>query len=248
VLQTIGSMDRAAALPVSLLAEILQLVPQQQRLTQAALVCRAWAPAAAQATVHVQHNLQPDLDAVAALESWLAVHAGQLLSLKLTWPRGQTDHPHSKLQLPLDKLAKLQHLQLEGFNLQLPGEGAIPGSSPGAGSEDSSSGDSSSGGSSHAAQPTLSSLQHLELSRCRLASVSSLLQITRAPQLTNLKLEAIGVFDLRFCSSHNISRSAVVEKVAAAIPALLRQLPKLSVLQLPGLPFSEAAVQEAAAL
>jgi hypothetical protein len=43
-----------AALPTTLLAEVLQHVPQQQRLTQCALVCTAWAPAAAQATVHVE--------------------------------------------------------------------------------------------------------------------------------------------------------------------------------------------------
>jgi hypothetical protein len=43
-----------AAMSTTLLAEVLQHVPQQQRLTQCALVSSAWATAAAQATVHLE--------------------------------------------------------------------------------------------------------------------------------------------------------------------------------------------------
>jgi hypothetical protein len=113
-----------------LLAEVLQHVPQQQRLSQCALVNTSWAPAAAQATVHVAGMVKPA--AVEGLQSWLSAHAGQVLSIKLRGSR------HQALQLPLDKLTQLQHLQLNGFRLQLPGEERRPACSPAADSSDSS--------------------------------------------------------------------------------------------------------------
>jgi hypothetical protein len=53
----------------------------------------------------------------------MAVYAGQLLSLKLSVGcQGQY-----KLQLPLQQLMQLQHLQLDGITVQLPGGEDSPG-------------------------------------------------------------------------------------------------------------------------
>ena len=92
-------------------------MPQQQRLQQCALACRAWASAAALATAHVEQKFEPDQD-ISAFNGWLQQHAGQVESLQLSNGRWG-EHG---LQLPWAKLAKLQRLQLEGFKLLLPGE------------------------------------------------------------------------------------------------------------------------------
>jgi hypothetical protein len=215
-------------------------VPQQQRLTQASLVCRAWAPAAAQATVHVERKLEPDPDAIAAMETWLAVHAGQLLSLDVSISRHILD-PALQLQLPLGKLTKLQHLQLQGFHLQLPGEGDSPHRSADTGSKGSSS-----DGSSHAVK--LSSLQRLQLKSVDLADISSLLQLTQAPHLTSLVMEGATLTKLPFNRAFQSTPAESVQQVADAMPRLLQQLPQLSVLHMPGFPFAEAAVQQTAAM
>jgi hypothetical protein len=238
LLQVSGSKGTAAAaFPASLWAQILQHVPQQQRLTQAALVCRAWAPAASQATVHVDQNI--DSQAAQAMQSWLAVHADQLLSLKLT-----ALYERQYMQLPMSKLTRLQSLQLQGCSVQLPLEGGTPSTNPCAGS-----GDSSRWCSSSHTGPGLPSLQHMELTDVELADISSLLQLTRAPQLTSLILDGIDLRRLNFSSvlpdECQIGR---VFGVAQATHRMLQQLPQLSILQLPGFPFSCEAVQTTAAM
>jgi Leucine-rich repeat (LRR) protein len=191
---------------------------------------------------------------VPSLQGWLALHAGQLQTLDLH----VTDYV--QLELPLDKLTQLQHLKLQGCRLLLPGYKDWPCSYPGAGSNvsskdssqdssRSSSRDSSSEGFSHAAQPILSSLRRLELHAVQLSSVSSLLQLTRAPQLTRLSLSDIKVIDLNFSSEPGRSNSPrAVGGVAEAVSGVLQQLPRLKVLRLPRLPFSDAAVQQTTAL
>jgi hypothetical protein len=243
LLQAAGSEgSAAAALPVALWAEILQHVPQQQRLSQCAVVCSAWALAAAQATVHVVcEELQPD--AVPALQAWIAMHAAQLLSLKLA----VADYDKHTLQLPLNKLTKLQSLQLKGIILQLPGKGAIPGTSPGPGSSNSSSGGSCSGHA--AAGPVLSSLQLLELDQVELADISSLMQLTKAPQLSSLKFKGLQLLEPAYPSqSFNGSSDTLISRVAGAVADMLGQLPRLSFLRLPELPISDAAMQQTAAM
>jgi hypothetical protein len=101
-------------LSAELAAEVLRHVPQQQRLTQCALVCRTWASAAAVATLHVKCKLTPAT--APALQAWLQQHAGQLLTLQLSG-RGRIS-----LRLPLHKLKRLKILKLQYFKLQLPGE------------------------------------------------------------------------------------------------------------------------------
>lgn len=282
----------APDLPVLVAAAILAQVPQQQRLTQCALVCTMWAAAAALATVHVKQNVKSGkAHAVAALAAWLQKHAGQLLSLQLSADRFCGQH---MLQLPLHKLTQLQLLKLVRVNLRLPGE------------------DSSS--ISQAADTTLlcclqhlrlshegefakiltlplrqlSQLQQLELVRLRvrvpydyedftdsqeeeeeetpllpcllqlklrdveLASTYSLMQLTDAPNLTSLVLEGVSVGGVLFSNkpedADNTWESTPpdwdsVQQAARALPRMLQQLPRLSVLELPGMPFTDAAVQ-----
>jgi hypothetical protein len=243
-LQAKEGLDSAAALPVALWAKVLQIVPQQQRPSQCPLVCRIYAVAAAQATVHLVLELKnPDEDAVQALQRWLALHEGQLRTINI---RAQRPDPQAmpQLQLPLDKLAQLQILQLKGFKLQLLGDKGSHCSSPVAENRESST---DGGSSSHAA--TLSSLQHLELKEIELATISSLLQITNAPQLRSLIMTDIALTQPSFRSGRwNEGSVAAMQEVADAMPGLLQQLPKLSVLKLPYFPLTDAVVQQAGPL
>ena len=72
----------APELPAALWAQVLQHVPLQQRLSRCALVCKAWAAAAAAATVDIKVQLFGD-EKLAALQSWLHRHSGHLCSFKL---------------------------------------------------------------------------------------------------------------------------------------------------------------------
>jgi hypothetical protein len=89
--------------------------------------------------VHVDCDLQKE--DVPAFQSWLDVHAGQLRSVQLT-AEPFISNPKYTQQLPLDKLSQLQHLQLKGFRLRLPGEGSWS-CSPNAGGSHSSTDGSS---------------------------------------------------------------------------------------------------------
>jgi hypothetical protein len=239
LLQVALCASPAAALPDALTAQILQHVPQQQRLQQCALTCKAWASAAALATVHVEQELQAEDQAIPALESWLQKHAGHLESLQLSHNVSAVYRTH-ELQLPWAKLAKLQRLQLQGFKVTLPGEeGGSSGSTLGAGPAASS--DSSSVEGTHTlAALLLPSLQHLQLSRVQLVSTTSLLQLAGAPGITSLKTSDITFLQLRkirHCED-------AVQQLAAAIPRLLQQLPRLAVLDMPDMPVSDAAIQQ----
>lgn len=243
--------DVAGALPAALWAEILQHVPQQHRLTQCALVCKGWSGAAALATVHVKQEFKAGagagaVPALAAFQTWLSQHAGQLLSLQLSMDEESEDYdiPY-RLQLPLSRLTRLHRLELQNFKVQLPGEDGSSGSGLGA-----VSGDSNVPNSRQAAPSSLPSLQHLELFQVQLVSVDSLLQLTRAPQLKSLIATCVEFADVDFSSNPCSygTTDAGVQQVAAAIPRLLQQLPLLSVLNLPNIPFTDAAVQQAAAM
>ena len=238
LLQVAQTPSSAAALPEALTAQILQHVPQQHRLQQCALACKAWASAAALATAHVQQKLQAKGRAIPALESWLRKHAGHLESLQLSHSKTAV-YKQLDLQLPWAQLAKLQCLQLEGFKVMLPGEDDSSGSNPSSGLVASNG--STTGEGTHTLAPLLlPSLQHLQLSKVQLVSTSSLLQLAGAPGLTSLKTK-----DISFAQSRKISNhAAAVQQLAAAMPKLLQQLPRLAVLELPGMPISDAAMQQ----
>jgi hypothetical protein len=238
LLQLAQTPSSAAALPEALTAQILQHVPQQQRLQQCALACKAWASAAVLATAHVQQKLQAKGRAIPDLQSWLQKHAGHLESLQLSHSKTAV-YKQLGLQLPWAKLAKLQRLQLEGFKVMLPGEDDSSGSTPGAGLVASNG--SSTGEGTHPLAPLLlPSLQHLQLSKVQLVSTSSLLQLAGVPGLTSLKTEDISFAQRRKTSNHE----AAVQQLAAAISKLLQQVPRLAVLELPGMPISYAAMQK----
>jgi hypothetical protein len=90
----------------------------------------------------------------------------------------------------------------------------------------------------------------LELKRVQLSKISSLLQLTLAPQLRSLTLSKIEftkpqmTYKGEFCQR----TKAAVQQVADAIPGLLQQLPLLSVLKLPGIFLTDAAAQQLSAL
>jgi hypothetical protein len=237
--QVARSPSSAASLPEALTAQILQHVPQQERLQQCAFVCKAWASAAALATIHVQQKLQED-EARSALEGWLQKHGGHLESLQLSHSETAV-WAKSGLQLPWAKLAKLQRLQLEGVDVTLPGEDDSSSSTPGADLMASSA--SSSGEGTHAAALLLPCLQHLQLSGVELFSISSLLQLAGAGGLTSLRAHDISFAQFAYGTSHDNPKAAV-QKLAAAIPSLLQQLPRVAVLELPGFPMSAAAMQQ----
>jgi hypothetical protein len=218
----------AASLPEALTAQILQHVPQQQRLQQCALVCKAWASAAALATIHVQQKLKPG-QATSAFESWLQKYAGQPESLELSCSDWNTQP-----QLRLCSLAKLQRLRLQGLKLLLPGQ------------EEGS--DACACVGTNCPAPLLPSLQHLELSSVHLASSSSLVQLAAGAQgLTSFRTRGItiGQVEFRCVVSHmDDSQKPAVQQMVAAITGLLQQLPRLAVLELPGIPVSDAAMQQ----
>jgi hypothetical protein len=227
-------------LPAALIPQILQHVPQQQRLTQCALVCRAWASAAALGTVHVE-KFKLTADAVPALQAWLQQHADQLLTIQLSTDMFAPG-PERSLQLPLNRFKQLQRLDLTRFELKLPGEGE-----EGAGQQLRRLGLTAS--DSHA-EAVLPSLQHFRLTGVQLASTSSLLQLTHAPQLTSLSLDSIEVAQLQFGSwmRSDLNTPTAVQQVAATVSCMLNRLPRLSVLELPDMPLSAAAVQQLTAM
>jgi hypothetical protein len=184
--------------------------------------------------MHVQHVLH--VDDVPAFQHWMTLHASHLRSLKLA----VRYDAQQILQLPLGELEQLQSLQLQGFKLQLFGEDESW--------WESSSDDISFEDDNDAARPALPHLQYLELSDVELLNVSSLLQVPDAPQLRNLILNKIGFAKVPF-SSHDWPRAKdAVQQVADAIASFLQRMPHLSVLELPGFPFTDAAVQQTAVL
>jgi hypothetical protein len=244
LLQVAHSPSSAAALPDALIAQILQHVPQQERLQQCALTCTAWASAAALATVHVEQVLKAHAQAIPACECWLHKYAGQLISLQLTLSRSTSDEHHD-LQLPWAKMAKLQRLHLRGFNLQLKGEGDTSYSTPANGGAEACS--SSYGkGTDTTTLLLLPSLQHLELSSVKFDSISILQQLAAgAPGLTSLQTNDISFVQPEFRSAvFARNAAAATQQLAAAVPSLLQQLPRVAVLELPGFPMSAAAKQQ----
>lgn len=215
---------------MSLLAEVLQHVPQQQRLTQCAIVSSSWASAATLATVRVQVQLKEE--AIPAFEAWLGQHAGQLLSLQAADP----GHLRHSLQLPVGMFMNLQQLQLQRFKLQLASAG-------------NASAQISAAGSGMGAV-LLPSLLDLQLDDNEVRDTNSLLQLTQAPQLTSLTVKHINVLAAVFHSGSGscFNTAAAVQEMAEVMPRLLQQLPRLTVLDIPGLPIPDAAGCELGAM
>lgn len=100
-------------------------------------------------------------------------------------------------------------------------------------------------------QVMLPSLQYLHMWQCQLAGTSSLLQLTQAPQLTSLQLTSITPAQPGFCGGYYTlgnNSAAAVQQVAVTVAAMLQQLPRLIVLELPGMPLTSTAVQHIGAM
>lgn len=228
-------------LPAALTAQVLRHVPEQPRLTQCALVCRAWASAAAVGTVHVERELTASTKST--FQAWLDQHAGQLLSLQLSavkMLRGPQP-PQRSLRLPWNKFKQLQQLKISYLDLQLPGEAAAV-------SVDQLTLTASDSVDHAAAELPLSRLQHLDLFEVQLASTSSLLQLTHAPQLTSLTLDCVEITELQFVENTPASWAVQYAEEAAAVARMLQRLRRLAVLEMPDMFFSQAAVQQSAAM
>ena len=102
------------ALPEPVLIYILKKVPQRDRLSRAALVCKTWAAAAIAASTVITLTRLNDATA-SGLSSWLQQHgSGAVEAIQVpTMP-----HEQVQLKLPNAGLAKLQFLHLQNCALE----------------------------------------------------------------------------------------------------------------------------------
>lgn len=199
-------------LPEALLANILESVPQQNRLKDASVVCRAWARCANAATTSITchpscrylgpanyKDLQYD-DKLTPLSTWLSQHAKQVESMEVRI------HGSQKLVLPCANLALLTKLDVSygKVELQLP---------------DTALASSSSASASPAILPKLCQLQ---LSACTFTSSAALLRLPPLPTVTNLRLSGMP----------SIEGQKLDDGRGSAALMLMRCLPQLADLRL----------------
>lgn len=210
--------EQVAVLPVAVVANILQHVPQNQRLSSCALVCSSWATAAAAATTQLRRDTQLPLAKLSALGKWLEQHAKQMVSLDLSLYSAQvTGVP---LQLPYHDLVQLTRLHLIGDFLHLPDVKA----------------DTAASGS---IQPLLPTLHELLLGGCRLKSTQELRRLTCLRSVTSLDLRDI---DLAFAGQ------LPVQQLSAAVSELLQNMTQLEELHCSSLLLDDTALQHVSAL
>jgi hypothetical protein len=253
-------MQAICDLPVTLLAEMLKHVPLKERLSACALVCPAFASAAALSTTHLEILLP--LQNVASFESWTQHHAEQCVSLKI----GPKDHAHGcSLQLPWEQLTRLQVLDISAVHLQLPGTEddtySLQSEEEEAGGTDQHPGTStniSSGSKQLQAQeppaaatdqhtstssprPLLPCLQKLRLFNCGPLWPAGLLQLTRGCKLVSLQLsDDRSGMELAFLF---YVTEVPKQQLHGAFDELLLQQPGLTCLHLRFLDVGPAAVQ-----
>lgn len=172
-------------LPAELLAQILRHVPQQQRLSQCALVCRRWAAAATAvttaATVSIVHKNLCETK-LTALNLWIAQHGTQASSLDLRWCCYPP--PDGPLQLPCAGLPHLASLNLASLQVDL----QLPDPQQQTSSVSGNAGSSSSSKSGRVAASVLPALRELQLSECSFTSSAALMQLPQLPCVTRLSL------------------------------------------------------------
>jgi len=198
---------------------ILQRIPLKQRMSSCALVCTAWASAAAAATTTVtlsKHSCTPEK--VAALHSWVCQHAQQLASVQVAQHMPDRRHP---FPLRCAQLKKLHTLQLHMCNVAL---------------LSTSSGSTQQPNLQHVEPgPQLPALRDLRLTEC--AVHPSFLAAVQMPKLTTLELH----------HTCNLNTSTLLQ-VCAALPALLQRLPQLLVLELSILHLRDTALDALSSL
>lgn len=161
----------------------------QQRLSIHALVCKAWAAAAAKVTESIDLTVRVHTPNINGLQPWLNQHAGQLASLCLN----QQCYPSLELQLPCADLTQLLTLQLNQVYVKLPpalDPAAEPAAAAGASNASSGAGSSTDAGTKPNT-PLLPALQLLELRGCKLDTVADMLQLAYSTALTSLKLQDV---------------------------------------------------------
>ena len=207
------------------MACILQHVPFKERLS-CAYVCRAWAAAAVAVPAEIVVRLNSSARCM-QLQHWLRKHRDVAVQITVQGQRGK----EPLLQLPVASLSQLRFLELRCVRAELLVQGLVTDSSArsqqGCSHIGESSNAASSGGNAApaAAAAVLPQLQELKLSDCQL-TVEVLLQLLGTATLTKLQWEWVQV---RRSSSPQM---LPLQQVLATVWQQLRQLPKLSELQL----------------
>lgn len=219
------------------LVSLLQYLPLRERLG-CALVCKAWAAAAALTTADLEAELGSCIR-WEHVQEWLHQHAAQVSSIRFNH-HGQ----HSQvLQLPCSRLAKLQKLFVNSMTIrlqELPGgpsieltdedcstfstSCAVSSAAEPAAQADSNPADriGSAAAAGSGACCILPELQHLEIFSCSIA-LDHLLQLSRATSLTRLDIYNSTVTQDTSCSA-----PATEEQLTAAIWTVLQGLTSLS--------------------
>lgn len=105
-------------LPEAALASILELVPQRDRLSSCALVCRAWADAARKATTEVRTDILA-ANKAAPLQAWLQQYGQHITSVQISDLRQMCGLKVHVLQLPCLSLPALKLLVLAKVKVDL---------------------------------------------------------------------------------------------------------------------------------
>jgi len=159
-------------LPTTVLSQVLQHVPMEQRLLNCSLVCTQWAAAAAAATTSISEKSLRTAQ-LPALQ-WIQKHGQVLVSLQLDQHLDETQD----CEVVLPGLLHLTSLELFGFmpNLQPPTNSSYRMTEPTLADRTTSS-----RGISMAAagsQLQLPKLQRVSLGPCTLSSITTLLQLS----------------------------------------------------------------------
>lgn len=222
---TTKNTTQLSDLPLAVLTHILQHVPQQQRLTSAALAASSWAKAAAHATVKVQNRVRAHT--APGFEAWLEKYAGQVESIDV---RGLGV---VRLELPWAQLSSVVSLNLASLELPAISTAATtPTGNPPAAGDNTVEGFKSNSISCS----LLPRLKECRLLKCDLASTECLLQLASSRNLTKFVLLEPCVEGHRWHLPHSPQDK---QHATTGVGALLQHLPQqLQVLDLGGIAVS----------
>ena len=213
-----------------------------------ARVCKAWATAAAAATVHVQHVITERT--ASTFQSWLAAHAGRLVSLQVSRKcMAPGEVVHQQLQLPCEQLSARQSLSLTAVRVQTQVSCGILSLGPHPSSTTPVTGKA---GQTAMLQPArgnsmttsdilkpaallLPKLKELKLICCYLDSPNALTQlVSQAPGLTKLVCGNLLWPELEGCKpwQYKIRDPSTRQQYDAVMRSVLQLLPQLAFLQL----------------
>lgn len=222
-------------LSVPLLAEILQHLPLQQRMTQAALVGPTWAAAASMATVIV--DVRVPTTRLPALQLWLQRNARQLQRVRIE--RHMFEGPAGELQLPCAELLQLSYLSVSRHSL-LVQQHAEQGPTDGDDTTTSTAVTAAAGGGGRGGSlQLLPKLKAFLLTDCILSSASSLAALSAATALTELQLKSIRL--------PGYDEQSIMQ-LQSAILSLLQHLTQLEWVRLENLSLNDAVLSKLSCL